>query len=184
MYILTDECKICISSQFCHLFLFGIFCLPKLLSNTNFNQQPFVFLSNFSSGSLSLAEKKVSHYLATGSLGRPINLDSSYPDGSEGGGGTSGGGYHEHRSSTSSSSHPRKERGRDYNNQHHHSTSSSSVAHKGGEQGREHVRDYASHYPERENKSQTSTSSANNGKQTSTSSSKEVSAQVGRWFKD
>ncbi|KAK3721214.1 hypothetical protein RRG08_044223 [Elysia crispata] len=141
------------------------------------NKSSYIERNKEKRGSLSLAEKKVSHYLATGSLGRPINLDSSYPDGSEGGGGTSGGGYHEHRSSTSSSSHPRKERGRDYNNQHHHSTSSSSVAHKGGEQGREHVRDYASHYPERENKSQTSTSSANNGKQTSTSSSKEVSAQ-------
>ncbi|RUS75403.1 hypothetical protein EGW08_016842, partial [Elysia chlorotica] len=149
------------------------------------NKSSYIERNKEKRGSLSLAEKKVSHYLATGSLGRPINLDSSYSDGhgpeGGGGGGTSAGGYHEqHRSSGSSGSHLRKEReravadrGRDYNNQHHqHSTSSSTAS-----QGRD--RDYAGHYPDRdrENRAQTSSSSANNGKATSASSSKEVSAQ-------
>lgn len=142
------------------------------------NKSSYIERNKEKRGSLSLAEKKVSHYLATGSLGRPINLDSSYSDGPEGGGGGSGGGYHDqHRSSSSSSSHHRKERptsdrSKDYNSQHHHG--SSSAPHKGGEQSRES----AGHYSERENRSHTSTtSSANNGKQASSSSTKEVSAQ-------
>ena len=34
--------------------------------------------TSFLSGGLSLAEAKVSHYLATGSLGRPIHIDPAY----------------------------------------------------------------------------------------------------------
>ncbi|GFO37608.1 WW domain-containing adapter protein with coiled-coil [Plakobranchus ocellatus] len=137
------------------------------------NKSSYIERNKEKRGSLSLAEKKVSHYLATGSLGRPIPLDSSFPDSSELGG-SGGGGYDQQRSSSSSSHHrkDRVERGRDYNS---HTYSTSSSSHK-ADQGREH----ASHYSERgDHRSQTSStaSSTNNGRQASTSSSKEVSAQ-------
>ncbi|CAG5121037.1 unnamed protein product, partial [Candidula unifasciata] len=73
------------------------------------NKSSYIERNKEKRGSLSLAEKKVSHYLATGSLGRPIPMETSFTFGGEH---SSGSGIPDSNRPTpsSSSSSQRKER--------------------------------------------------------------------------
>ncbi|KAK6960962.1 WW domain-containing adapter protein with coiled-coil [Biomphalaria glabrata] len=157
--------------------------LNSRINSRNQNKPAYIERNKEKRGSLSLAEKKVSHYLATGSLGRPIPMETSFAFSGE-----PSSGADSHRSSAAPVG-QRKERsgsqgergGRDFNShsgsksEYKSSTPSSSsqqTEHRLPPQQHSSMLDYNSH-PEKD-KTPTSSSASNNGRQT-ISSSKEHS---------
>ncbi|XP_005096307.1 WW domain-containing adapter protein with coiled-coil isoform X2 [Aplysia californica] len=145
------------------------------------NKSSYIERNKEKRGSLSLAEEKVSHYLATGSLGRPISLESSFsmPGGEQSGGGgmdrssssshrdrsasqSGGGGGGSHRDYNSHSKYSGGEHRASSSSYHPHSSAAEQQPSKGSsyQQGGD-----ANSHPERDK----APSATNNGKQSTSS---------------
>ncbi|KAH9498124.1 hypothetical protein Btru_008321 [Bulinus truncatus] len=154
--------------------------LNSRVNSRNQNKPAYIERNKEKRGSLSLAEKKVSHYLATGSLGRPISMDTSFAFSGEPSSGADTYrpvaaplGQRKERSGSQG-----KRGSRDYNNysgsksEYKSSTPSSSqqTEHRLPSQQHSNTVEYNSH--SEKDKTPTSSSASNNGKQT-VSSNKE-----------